>query len=405
MNITFPLGDITAEVFLRDYWQKKPLLIRNAIPDFVSPVGADELAGLACEEEVESRLIRFDAVNDEWQMMQGPLDEAVFSELPPSNWTLLIQAVDHWAPQAHELLRRFSFIPNWRIDDLMISYAVDGGGVGPHYDNYDVFLLQASGKRRWEIGGTYDEHAPRREDAPVMILPEWQAEESWVLEPGDMLYLPPRIGHNGVAVGDDCITCSIGFRAPAHHEMLRGFSDFAGERLGHDARYCDPDLPLQQDPGEITAAALDKARQELLDILQDRELFAAWFGEFVTEPKYPELAAEPDDAVSEEELVAFLNDDGCLYPSEGCRLAWMDQDSKGQDSLDQTRLLFADGQCYPLTSSAAQALASRLGHYLSISLADLEDVADAQSLHLLCELLKRGLLHAGNDEEVDSAFE
>jgi 50S ribosomal protein L16 3-hydroxylase len=393
MNLPFPLGDMPVETFLRDYWQKKPLVIRQAFPDFVSPVAADELAGLACEAEVESRLIAFDPASDSWKMEQGPFAAERFSSLPERNWTLLVQAVDHWVPEAHALLRRFNFIPNWRVDDLMISYAVDGGGVGPHYDNYDVFLIQASGTRRWEFGGLYDEHSPKRDDAPVMILPEWQAEESFDLQPGDMLYLPPRIGHNGIAIGDDCLTCSIGFRAPAIHEMLSGFSDFMGERIGHDERYTDADLTLPSDPGEISAAALEKTRQRLLSLFQDEALFSEWFGRLVTEPKYPELAAEDTDNVSHEDLLAFLDDAGELYQNEGCRLAW--------SASDKGIRLFADGEHYALSSTPAIALAKHLCHYQPVDASSV-DIADVQSLDLLCELLKRGLLYSESAEDDDA---
>ena len=193
---SYPLGDITPEQFLSEYWQKKPLLIRNAFPDFEPPVSADELAGLACEADVESRLIIQNPSNDEWSLENGPFDEERFASLPKTHWTLLVQAVDHWVPEAKALLDQFRFIPSWRIDDLMISYAPKGGGVGPHFDNYDVFLLQAEGQRRWEVGGQYHEGSPRRNDAPVMILPEWDAEESFILNPGDMLYVPPQQLHH-----------------------------------------------------------------------------------------------------------------------------------------------------------------------------------------------------------------
>lgn len=394
MSIPLPLGDMSLETFLRDYWQKKPLVIRNAIADFKSPLEADELAGLACEPDVESRLVAFDPVADQWKMEQGPFDEARFSSLPEENWTLLVQAVDHWAPEAHRLLRQFNFIPNWRLDDLMISFAVKGGGVGPHYDNYDVFLIQAQGSRRWEFGGLYDEHSPRREDAPVMILPEWQAETTVELNPGDLLYLPPRIGHNGIATSDDCITCSVGFRAPATHEMLRSFSDDLGESLGHDERYEDPDLSATADPGHISEEALERAHQLLLNHLADKQRFREWFGRFVTEPKYPEHQQEEEDEVTADELIEFLQSDGELLINEGSRLSW----AKSTAGIT----LFADGRSYPLTSSAAIALAKQLTGYASLSLPQL-DIADAQSVQLICSLLARGLLYSEShdDEEND----
>ncbi|MCD8513075.1 MAG: cupin domain-containing protein [Nitrincola sp.] len=389
MNTPLPLGDMSLETFLRDYWQKKPLVIRNAIADFKSPVEADELAGLACEAEVESRLIAFDAAANQWKMEQGPFEEARFANLPETNWTLLVQAVDHWVPEAHSLLRQFNFIPNWRLDDLMVSFAVKGGGVGPHYDNYDVFLIQAQGSRRWEFGGLYDEHSPRREDAPVMILPEWQAETSVELNPGDLLYLPPRVGHNGVATSDDCITCSIGFRAPATHEMLRSFSDDLGESLGHDERYEDPDLTQTDDPGLISEEALQRAHQLLLNHLSDKQRFREWFGRFVTEPKYPEQQDDSEE-VTAEELIEFLESDGELFINEGSRLSWV--------AADTGVIFFADGHSYPLSTEPAIALIKSMCEYSNLCIEN-TDIADAQSIQLICTLLKRGLLYSINPDD------
>lgn len=249
-------GDLSAEIFLRDYWQKKPLLIRNAFPGFVPCISADELAGLACEEEIESRLIETDPATGDWSLEHGPFAEERFATLGSKPWTLLVQAVDHWVPDVAPLMQAFDFIPQWRRDDLMISYASDGGGVGPHYDNYDVFLLQAEGVRRWEFGGLFGKDSPRRDDTPVMILPEWQAEQSFDLQPGDMLYLPPRVGHNGVGVGDGCMTWSIGFRAPSHSEILQGLTQSICDGLSSDLRYEDPDLALPTHPARLMPAPL-----------------------------------------------------------------------------------------------------------------------------------------------------
>ncbi len=196
------LGDISVETFIAEYWHKKPLLVRQAFNNMSLPVTPDELAGLACEEGVESRLLVETPSTGDWQLRHGPFAETLFTELPKDHWTLLVQAVDHWVPEAADFVEQFRFIPSWRMDDLMVSYAAKGGGVGPHYDNYDVFLVQAEGQRRWEIGGCYDEDSEFLADKPVRILKHWQPQQSWVLNPGDMLYLPPRVGHNGVAESD-----------------------------------------------------------------------------------------------------------------------------------------------------------------------------------------------------------
>lgn len=384
----YPLGELSAEQFLDEYWQKKPLLIRQAIPNFEPPVSADELAGLACEAEVESRLISFDPEQDHWHLEHGPFAEERFGNLPTSHWTLLVQAVDHWSPEAADLMQRFSFIPNWRVDDLMISYAADQGGVGPHYDNYDVFLLQAEGCRRWELGGLCNELSPRRQDAPVMILPEWSAEQSFDLEPGDMLYLPPQVAHNGYAIGDGCMTYSIGFRAPAHNEILRSFSDFMGEGLGRETRYTDPDLSVQQNAGEITSAALDRVAQILASYLKDREQLSRWFGEYMTDPKYPELV-EDGEEISIEEMTAALNEGCMLRRNEGARYAFV----RCPDT--QAATLFADGKSYAVTADSIPLLELLCGSERSISPAEV-DLSDEQ-LALICKLIENGSLYLSDD--------
>lgn len=378
----YPLGELSAEQFLREYWQKKPLLIRNALPDFIPPVDAAELAGLACEEEVESRLIQFDPQTDHWSLRHGPFDESTFAELPSQHWTLLVQAVDHWVPEAADLLAQFSFIPNWRVDDLMISYAVSGGGVGPHYDNYDVFLLQASGRRRWELGPPCDEHSPRRSDVPVMILPEWEAEHSYDLGPGDMLYLPPQVAHNGIALDDDCTTYSIGFRAPAHNELLRSFSDYLGEQLGRETRYSDPDLSLQPNPGEISPAALDRVQAILARYLEDRTQLTQWFGRYMTDPKYPELE-EAGEALSPDQLLRQLAAGALLVRNEGCRMAYVAQ------SATQLQL-FVDGRAYDAQGQAAEIARSLCA---SRTLCPAGSALDSESLALLTQLLAAGALY------------
>ena len=284
----FPiLGDIGAEEFLADYWQKKPLLVRGAIIDFEPPIDGDELAGLALEAEVESRLI----VGSDWQMEQGPFVESRFANLPPSNWSLLVQAVDLWVPEVAELLQHFSFLPAWRIDDIMVSYAEDGGGVGPHFDYYDVFLLQGSGRRKWQIGQHCDGNSPMADNANLKILADFTATDEWILEPGDMLYIPPKVAHWGTAVGD-CTTFSIGFRAPAATEML---DDLATELLSRGPAstfLTDPPLWPELTGDSISPAYIAQIKSLLLETLNDDQLLAEWFAQYMTEPKYPMLVDE-----------------------------------------------------------------------------------------------------------------
>ncbi|MDH5587204.1 MAG: cupin domain-containing protein [Nitrospirota bacterium] len=332
-----PLGDIPLETFLVEYWQKKPLLIRQALPQVKPPIAADELAGLACEEEVESRLIIHNAESDHWELTHGPFVDATFSELPPTHWTLLVQAVDHWVPAAADFLAQFYFIPSWRVDDLMVSYSGDQGGVGPHYDNYDVFLVQVSGRRQWEVGGLYDESSPRRPDTPVKILTEWEPEHSWILEPGDLLYVPPRVGHRGIAVGEDCMTCSVGFRAPSHRDILLDFSESMGEELNDEVRYADPDLVPQANPGQITPEAVKNVQEILKHYVEDHDGLAQWFGCYMTSPKY-----QDEEATQEEHLLADVRQHvargGTLIRNEGSRFAFQEH--------GKILWLFVDGRQY-----------------------------------------------------------
>src|SRR5690348_813356 len=231
------LGGLNPRDFLKRHWQKRPLLVRNAFPGFAPPLTAEELAGLACEEGVESRLVVQTRKAPGWKLSHGPFKHKVFTRLPKDRWTLLVQDVDKHLPVAAGLLEPFRFIPDWRIDDLMISYAADGGSVGPHVDAYDVFLLQAEGMRRWDIST-----APHADaDTPGLELKQikgFKPEESWLLMPGDMLYLPPGVAHHGVAFGE-CMTFSIGFRAPSQSELLADLAGLLMQGASRDNHYAD----------------------------------------------------------------------------------------------------------------------------------------------------------------------
>jgi 50S ribosomal protein L16 3-hydroxylase len=365
---------------MRDYWQKKPLLIRQAIPDFESPIDADELAGLALEEEVESRLV-IEHGERPWELRRGPFAEDEFGKLPEREWTLLVQAVDQFVPEVGELLEHFRFLPSWRIDDVMISYAAPGGSVGPHFDNYDVFLLQGAGKRHWQIGQMCDSDSALLEHADLRILANFQATDEWTLEPGDMLYLPPRLAHSGVAV-DDCLTYSVGFRAPSAAEVLTHFTDFLSQYLPDEERYTDADAQPVSDPHQIQRDALDRLKGLLAEHMSDERMLLTWFGQFMTEPRYPELVVGPE--LEEEDLLGSLDQGAVLIRNPSARLAWSE--------VDEDLLLFASGQSRLLPGKlrdllkmicAADALhAENLGPWL----------ADEDGRNLLCELVKQGSL-------------
>jgi len=272
------IGDITLDVFIEQYWQKKPLLIRQAIPDFTSLISADELAGLSCEEEVESRLLIEKGLDGKtpWQVINGPQEEAIFSQLPETNWTLLIQEANCHIPQLQELIDNFSFIPNWRFDDVMISYAPKDGSVGPHKDTYDVFLLQAHGQRHWHIADYPTTKNDLISDIDCRILKTFTSQQDWILNPGDILYLPPGVIHHGIAV-NDCLTYSFGFKAGTSGDLLAGILPYAMESRQLNHYYQDPDLKIQLSSGEISENALNKMEQQLQDIFIDKSLLQAGF--------------------------------------------------------------------------------------------------------------------------------
>ena len=383
MNPDIPLqllGGITAREFLRDYWQKKPLLIRQAIPDFESPIDADELAGLALEEEVESRLV-IEHGERPWELRRGPFAEDAFSTLPEREWTLLVQAVDQFVPEVAELLEHFRFLPSWRIDDVMISFAAPGGSVGPHFDNYDVFLLQAQGKRNWKIGQMCNSESPLLQHADLRILAEFEESAEWVLEPGDMLYLPPRLAHFGIAE-DDCMTYSVGFRAPSAAEVLTHFTDFLSQYLTDEERYTDADAQPVSDPHQIQGDALDRLKGLLAEHMSDERMLLTWFGQFMTEPRYPELVA--GEELGEEDFINSLQDGAILVRNPSARLAWSE--------VDDDVLLFASGQSRYLPGKLRELLKLVCSADALHSENLCEWLADEDGRDLLCELVKQGSL-------------
>lgn len=283
-SLSSVLGNMSADQFLTEYWQQKPLLIRNAIEDFNPPIDADELAGLSLEDEVESRLI----IGDNWRVEHGPFGEDLFHTLGEQGWTLLVQAVNLWVPDVAKLLEKFDFLPSWRIDDVMVSFAADGGGVGPHFDNYDVFLLQGSGSRRWQVGGVCDNESPLIDHESLRILANPQFNEEWILNTGDMLYLPPRVSHQGIAMGP-CTTFSIGFRAPSAADILDDLTAELNSQNKLSDYLKDPVLNTEIVNGSIPKTYVDQIRQLIEESLSDDDALLHWFAQYMTRPKYPQL--------------------------------------------------------------------------------------------------------------------
>ncbi len=392
-NARLPLG-LTPERFLRDYWQKRPLLIRNAFANFVSPLSADDLAGLACMEGALARIVlRRNAIsssfrgraqrgtmgllamdgnsarrrasakadsrsrlcgvrNDgKWKVLNGPFSESDFAKLPQSQWTLLVQDVDKWDDDVAALLDSFGFLPRWRIDDVMVSYATDGGGVGAHVDQYDVFLLQGEGRRRWRINTDPRASHEFRDDVELKLLREFHPTREWTLDPGDMLYLPPGVPHDGTAIGE-CMTFSIGMRAPSGAELLVAFAEQVAAGLPESQRYADPDLRPANESGEIDDAALRRARTALGPIAQrmDAETFADFFGRFITAYRSGHVAMPPKRKTNAVKLAVELQH-SVFRRHPWSRFAWR-QAGRGA-------ILYVSGEQYACPLAWARALCGR----------------------------------------------
>ena len=361
MNTEQPLallGGLTPSQFMKRHWQKKPLLVRNAIPNFVPCVGRTELVALAGQEGVESRLI-VDSPKG-WKMKHGPFPKRSLPPFSQKKWTFLVQGVDLHHDGVHALMQQFRFVPDARLDDVMISYATDGGGVGPHFDSYDVFLLQAHGQRRWRIGRNKD--LTLQSGVPLKILQNFEAEEEFVLNPGDMLYLPPKYAHDGVAEGE-CMTWSIGFRAPQEGELARelllGFADEAFEGVG-EAIYRDPRQPAVVSAAAIPSSLAVFARQVVDKALKNPDLLDSLLGEYLTEPKahvwFDESENEPDlsKGVRLDRRTKMMYDERHVFINgESFRVGG--KDARFLRQLADNRVL-SSASCAKLSDAAQEAL-------------------------------------------------
>ena len=370
------------DAFLAESWQKRPLLIRNPWgTSWRNPLEPDALAGLACEEGVEARLI-VDKRRGK-KVRHGPFKRSRFAKLGKRPWTLLVQAVDHVVPEVAALIAPFRFVPNWRIDDVMVSYATDGGGVGPHFDRYDVFLVQGMGQRRWQVGPPCDAQSPMVPHDDLRLLAKFEPTEEWLLDPGDMLYVPPGVAHNGVAFGDDCMTYSVGFRAPSRSELVAHWCDHLLAGMTDDDRYADPGLQLQENPGEISADALDELHAMMTDKVGDRAAFARWFGEYTTTPKY----SDGDDRLRMSEAGAEmrLTEGVVLRRNAASRFSFIRQDRSGL-------LLFADGQSFTCEGETA-VVAERICAQDTLRIGE-DGIRSDAAMALIAALLEQGSLIA-----------
>ena len=378
------LGKISQEEFLRKYWQKRPLLMKQALVPFPDVITPEEVGGLSCDERVESRLIIEKGGRRPWELRRGPFKPAMFKKLPKTHWTVLVNGVDRFIPRMNAFLDHFSFVPFWRMDDIMVSYADDRGNVGAHVDNFDVFLVQAAGKREWMIEDRpvlRDDFVP---DLPVRLLKKFKPTHRWVLEPGDILYLPPRFPHHGVARGKGCMTISVGFRAPTTEEILNSVVSAALARTAEGHRYTDPDLQPCA-PGEIPPAAIHKMADIVRSAAASEDIIADWLGRFTTEPYGDVNLEETANAIAPAKVSREVKTASFVVRAEGSRLAYI---RTGRSSVS----FFVNGVRQELSGKAA-ACAALLADHVVTPVAEIAALlGDRKVQKLLSELLGSGAI-------------
>jgi 50S ribosomal protein L16 3-hydroxylase len=326
--------------FIANYWQKKPFLIRQMLPNFVDPLSPEELAGLSMEPGTESRLV--EGINPQsWQMSEGPFTESRFTSLPQDGWTLLVQAVDHWVEDVQDLMQLFDFVPSWRVDDVMVSFAAAGAGVGPHYDYYDVFLVQGLGQRTWKLCKKCSSDDVVVNRAGMSILNQFDELEEITLNPGDVLYIPPQYSHWGESIGRS-LCYSVGCRAPSTAEIVEGFSDTLIDQAVPEDRYTDPLPSLPATRGEIALGSIEESFNKLMKLIDNKRNYCIWFGCNATRPKYPSLITAPAEDYTAEQLQEDLAQGYSLVANPSSRFAF----SALPDS--KATALFVDGECIEL---------------------------------------------------------
>lgn len=306
--------DLNCADFIQRYWQKRPVVLKRGFKNFVDPISPDELAGLAMENEVDSRLVSHQ--DGKWQVSHGPFES--FDHLGENNWSLLVQAVDHWHEPSAALMRPFSFLPDWRTDDLMISFSVPGGGVGPHFDQYDVFIIQGTGRRRWRVG----DKVPLKQHCPHPDLLQVEPFDAIIdeeMEPGDILYIPPGFPHEGYSL-ENAINYSVGFRAPSGRELISGFADYAIARELGSHRFSDPDVPAREHKAEILPEELEGIRAMMIDVINQPEQFNQWFGEFISQSRHELDVAPPEPPYQPDEIYDALQQGDKLSRLGGLRV-------------------------------------------------------------------------------------
>ncbi|WOH38335.1 cupin domain-containing protein [Thalassotalea fonticola] len=370
--------DLTPETFLAEYWQKKPLIIKGAFANFEDPIEANELAGLAMEDFIESRIIS--NINANWDVKHGPFDD--FSSFGEKNWTLLVQATNHWSSGVNALIEPFKFIPNWRIDDVMVSFSTPGGGVGPHLDQYDVFIIQGEGKRRWQVGkpdSTLENLTPHEDLKQVSMF---SAVIDEITEPGDLLYIPPNHPHDGVAL-DNSINYSVGFQAPSAQELISAFADYQLDNHLFEQRFDDSKRVVTETPEEMHEADFELLNSVMNSAFKNETVMQDFLGKYLTSVHHTLNLLVPVEPLSIELIKEILADGEELYPVLGLKCILVNQ--------PKIKILFINGENYPVDTDTLE-LAKLLASKKPLTKDLLESSMDClKNQQLLTKVINKGL--------------
>jgi len=371
-------GSITPEQFLKEYLQKKPLFIKGAFTDFEDPIDANELAGLAMEEHIESRIIAQDSMSD-WQVEHGPFED--FSQFGEDNWTLLVQATNHWSAETDKLIKPFEFIPRWRIDDVMVSFSTPNGGVGPHLDQYDVFILQGEGRRRWQVGlpsNKYQEIIPHPD---LKQISEFEPVIDVVTEQGDLLYIPPNHPHNGVSI-ENSLNFSIGFQAPNVQELLSSLADDYIDKNKGVKRFSDPDRILTEQPEVITGNDIDALQSFLMSEISNKDIISEFFASYLTKTHHGLELLIPVEPLTDEQVIDVMSEpENNLVPVSGIKVAQLS---------DEQNSLFINGDKFQIETKTSE-LARLLSQKQTLTNKTLKSFIDClKNRQLLTSVLNKG---------------
>lgn len=371
-------GDLTPEKFLNEYWQKKPLLIKQALPNFQGSIDANELAGLAMEQEIESRIISQDS-DKNWQVEHGPFED--FSQFGEDNWTLLVQAVNNWSKETDELINLFNFIPRWRIDDVMVSFSTPNGGVGAHLDQYDVFILQGEGKRRWQVGAPDPSLVDLLPHPDLKQISEFVPVIDEITEAGDLLYIPPNHPHNGISI-ENSLNFSIGFQAPSKQDLWSGFADrLIDDNLGEE-RFGDPSRTPTSSPQLLASGDISDIKTFMASQLQDDKFFNQFIGKYLTQSHHTLELLIPVEPFTEEQVIGFTDDDSIQFmPVSGIKSLIINEPEQ---------LLFINGDAFQLSENTMK-LAKQLTRSSPLTMIKAKSfVSCLKNTQLLTKVLNKG---------------